>query len=70
MAKQAQCKHGCGTTVSAYEKTCPNCGGADPHPESGATGGAGPIEKGCLIAMIVGGLIAGIALIVTKLIVG
>jgi len=70
MTNNAPCKHGCGTSVSPDEPACPTCGGPHPHPEFRPQGKVGLFEKGCLIVMIVGGLLAGIALLVTKLIVG
>ncbi len=70
MTNHAPCKHGCGTSVSPDEQACPTCGGPQPHPRSRTQGTVGLLEKGCLVVMIVGGLLAGIALLVTKLIVG
>jgi len=70
MTNRASCKHGCGTSVGPDEPTCPTCGGLHPHPESGPPGAAGRLEKGCLIVMIFGGLLASVALLMTKLIVG
>ena len=70
MTNNAPCKHGCGASVGPDEPTCPSCGGPDPFPETGPQGKAGRIEKGCLIVMIVGGLLTSIGLIVTKLIIG
>lgn len=49
---------------------CPGCGGEHPHPEPGLRRGMGILEKSLLVVMLIGGVLAGIALIVTKLIVG
>jgi hypothetical protein len=70
MTDLAPCKHGCGTRVGPEDLACPSCGGQHPHPEFRPPGGAGLLERGCIVVMIVGGLLASIALLVTKLIVG
>ena len=70
MTNHAPCKHGCGTRVEPDTAICPTCGGPQPHPESPPQGTVGLLEKGCLVVMIFGGLLAGIALIATKLYVG
>jgi len=70
MENQVLCKHGCGTNVSSDAAVCPNCGGPRPYPDSTPRETAGLLEKGCLIIMIFGGLLGGIALLVTKLVVG
>jgi len=70
MTNPVPCKHGCGTNVSPDVSACPKCGGAHPHPDSTPQHTASLLEKGCLIVMIFGGLLGGIALLVTKVIVG
>jgi hypothetical protein len=70
MTDNAPCKHGCGTSVGPEDLTCPSCGGQQPHPEFRPPGGPGLLERGCIVVMIVGGLLASIALLVTKVIVG
>jgi hypothetical protein len=70
MTDHAPCKHGCGTPVAPDDLACVSCGGQHPHPEYQPPGGAGLLERGCIVVMIVGGLLAGIALLITKLIVG
>lgn len=66
----APCKHGCGTDVEPDDMVCPGCKGEHPHPDPHRRGSAGIIEKSLIIVLILGGLAAGIALIVTKLVVG
>jgi hypothetical protein len=70
MSNLKPCKHGCGQEVSVEDIKCPNCGGARPHPDAKEVGKPGLIERGCLIVMLVGGVVGAILLILTKLAVG
>ena len=70
MSEKAPCKYGCGADVETFNQICPSCGGQQPYPDDQQAGSAGRFEKGCFIVLIVGGLLAGIALLATKLIVG
>ena len=69
-ADLAPCAHGCGAEVEPDDMVCPRCGGEHPHPDPGRRSGMSLIEKSLIVFMLLGGILAGIALIVTKLIVG
>lgn len=75
MKQQQPCRFECGQMVTASTATCPQCGGQQPWPdtENGSTAqanGPGWFEKILIIILLLGGVGAAIALIVTKLIVG
>ncbi len=69
MADLKPCKHGCGKSVSLDATECPNCGGTNPHPDRQETAKAGVVERGCLVVMLLGGLLTAVLLLLTKLLV-
>ena len=70
MSELKRCKYGCGQEVSVDATDCPNCGGVRPHPDAQPARKPSMLERGCLIVMLVGGVVGAILLILTKLAVG